>query len=319
MAVDKRLNAELPLGIPGNDAGELGPGFVYAILDHALPRGAGVQLAALLELTDSLTRCLQLWADRQSWASHWERPSASEAYLELERPVPRGELMSWIEGLKDALDSECGIDMSFGLATTRTTAKLCARMARPNGVLLWEPGFEQGLLAAVPLEELDDLTEHQMSALREAGIRTLGDLSGLTPARARELLGPSAATLLQGLCPSTSQSEDAASPGWLAELARALGEQLSRRDAWARGIELEFGYRTGVRDLRYHRLSRPTRRAESLLHSAEKLFRALPERNQRPVGIRLTATGIYSNGQLPLVGAIASDVSVYHGRLPESY
>lgn len=292
-----------------SEAPDVPTAWVYGIADQALPRG--VELSDLLRATELLSERLRAWALKVSWAGEWARPSATEAVL----PVFHGsrqDMLGWTEGLKKDLHSDLGRDVSFGIGASRTVARLCARVARPRGILFWEPGFERGLMSAIPLEELDELGESHLSRLRAAGVRTVLDLAQLEQEKAHELLGPAARSIRARVQLAAGGATEQG-PSWLMDLVERLALRLSRKNAWARGVELEVGYRNGVRDLRYHRLTKPSRRGEKLLPVVERLAQDLPSRREAPMGVRLTATGVYCHGQLPLVGAIVSDISVYRG------
>jgi nucleotidyltransferase/DNA polymerase involved in DNA repair len=49
-----------------------------------------------------------------------------------------------------------GLDAAVGIATTRLTARMCSRLARPRGILLWLPGYEDSLVSGMPLEKMDE-------------------------------------------------------------------------------------------------------------------------------------------------------------------
>ena len=130
-------------------------------------------------------------------ATGWQRPSADEAVLATDPPWDEnGSPMDWASALSDSVRDEIGLDCSVGIAATRFAARICSRIARPRGVLLWLSGYEDGLIASLPLEELDELTPKQLAMLRAQGVRTLGEMSSLASVEARAILGSQASKLM---------------------------------------------------------------------------------------------------------------------------
>ena len=149
------------------------------------------KLDVLMSLTDRLDQALS------RHGTGWERPSADEAVLATDSPWgENARAMDWAGALRDSVRDEHGLDCSVGIAATRFAARICSRIARPRGVLLWLSGYEDGLIASLPLEELDELTPQQLAKLRAQGIRTLGEMSSLASVEARAILGSQASKLL---------------------------------------------------------------------------------------------------------------------------
>ena len=122
------------------------------------------KLDDLMSLNDQLDQTLA------RHATGWQRPSADEAVLATDPPWDEnGSPMDWASALSDSVRDEIGLDCSVGIAATRFAARICSRIARPRGVLLWLSGYEDGLIASLPLEELDELTPKQLAMLRAGG------------------------------------------------------------------------------------------------------------------------------------------------------
>lgn len=250
------------------------------------------------------------WTDRLDstlarHASGWSRPSADEAVLSGEAPWgEHGQPMDWAGALRDSVRSELGIDCSVGIAATRFAARICSRIARPRGVLMWLAGYEDGLIASLPLEELDELTREQVATLRARGVRTLGEMSALESGDARAILGSQAAKivgLVRGLDRATDRSEGSRLSRAVALLSQRLARRLHGCERQARGLELRLVFDDGVARERYTLLPRSVAEPEALERAAQRLLDMSPRRERPVTGLRLTATGLTGgHGQLSL-------------------
>ena len=257
------------------------------------------ELDVLMSLTDRLDQALA------RHGSGWERPSADEAVLATDPPW--GETarpMDWAGALRDSVEHELGLDCSVGIASTRFAARICSRIARPRGVLLWLAGYEDGLIASLPLEELDELTPNQLAKLRAHGVKTLGEMSSLASVEARAIFGSQASkliSLVRGLDRSADRGEGSRLSRAVALLARRLTKRLSGCDRRARGLELRLVFDDGVARERYTLLPRPVAELDELDRAAHRLLEMSPRRERPVAGLSLTATGLTSgHGQLNL-------------------
>jgi len=172
-------------------------------------------LDAYARVSEEVTRIL-LSASRRV-----ERPSADEAFADLtpERasaPSP----VRLAEHVKDELQRRLGLDASLGLASSRIAARVASSWARPRGLLVVIPGYEQSFLARQPVSSLPELPPHLEAALARAGLQTLGDLIAADDAALRAAVGPAADALR-----ATAQGEGeapialSAPPAWVLEEA----------------------------------------------------------------------------------------------------
>lgn len=281
-------------------------GFFEASREH--------DLEGLVELTDRFDARLE------QHASGWIKPSADEAVLVAEPPwEPGGKPLDWAERIRSDLSAELGLDVSVGIASTRVAARICARMARPRGILLWMEGHEDRLIGGLPLEELDELTPDQLARLRSRGIRTLDALASLGAEEVRDVLGTRGDKVL-GLIKGADWAADATSGSRLSKatglLTQRLARRLERAGRSARGLELQLVYEDGVSAERYCLLPRPMAHWEDLFRAAARLLEHAPRRPHPVVGLALTATGLTARGgQLPLFDAERPrEVSVRLGR-----
>jgi DNA polymerase-4 len=81
--------------------------------------------------------------------------------------------------IKAAIHDEVGLTASVGVARTKLVAKIASDLRKPDGLVVVPPGEEAGFLAPLPITRLWGVGEKSAVALREYGVRTIGDLAAL--------------------------------------------------------------------------------------------------------------------------------------------
>ena len=123
--------------------------------------------------------------------------SLDEAYLEVTGSLRRfGPPEAIAAEIRGRILAECGLHASFGVATTKTVAKVASELRKPRGFVVVRPGEEAALLAPLPLRALPGLgpaTERELSGL---GVTTLGELAALPVEVLRRRLGEAASRSL---------------------------------------------------------------------------------------------------------------------------
>lgn len=272
---------------------------VHVTIERFFDSIGSLSLEALLSMTDRVDRTLG------RHARGWKRPSADEAVLATNPPWGENPgAMDWASAVRDSVSEELGLDCSVGIASTQFAARICSRIARPRGVLLWLSGYEDGLIASLPLEELDELTPVQLAKLRAQGVRTLGEMSSLSTDDARAILGSQASklmSLIRGFDRSADRGEGSRLSRAVSLLARRLTRRLERCERRARGLELRLVFDDGVARERYTLLPRAVSDRDELDRAAQRLLEMAPGRAHPVTGLSLTATGLTSGqGQLNL-------------------
>jgi DNA polymerase-4 len=74
---------------------------------------------------------------------------------------------------------EAGLCLSVGVASTKFLAKLASDLAKPDGVLVVEPGTEHSVLAPLPVSRLWGVGPATMTKLERMGLRTIGDVAAI--------------------------------------------------------------------------------------------------------------------------------------------
>jgi DNA polymerase-4 len=77
------------------------------------------------------------------------------------------------------VDEESGLTCSVGVATTKFLAKLLSDAAKPDGMLVVEPGEERAYLAPLPASRLWGVGPKTFAKLERMGVRTIGDVAAL--------------------------------------------------------------------------------------------------------------------------------------------
>jgi DNA polymerase IV len=95
--------------------------------------------------------------------------------------------------------SELGLPISIGVARTKHLAKIASQVAKPDGLVVVDPGTELQFLHDLPVELMWGVGPVTKERLAAIGVRTIGQLAN-TPGRSLEpLLGPAASEKLSAL------------------------------------------------------------------------------------------------------------------------
>ncbi|GLX16366.1 MULTISPECIES: DNA polymerase IV [Streptomyces] len=106
--------------------------------------------------------------------------SLDEAFVDLEAggaAFDAASARATGERLRAAITALTGLSGSVGLAGSKMLAKIASEEAKPDGLLLIEPGTERELLAPMPVRTLPGVGPATGEHLRRAGITTVGELA----------------------------------------------------------------------------------------------------------------------------------------------
>lgn len=141
-----------------------------------------------------------------------QQVSIDEAYLDVtptgHRPEDPVAIADDIRSRVDAL----GLSCSIGVAASKTVAKIASDHDKPHGITVVRPGEEAAFLAPLPVRAIPGVGAATAARLREAGLRTLGDLARLDERSALQLLGsygPDLARRARGVDDRRVQEADA--------------------------------------------------------------------------------------------------------------
>ncbi|MFE2110053.1 DNA polymerase IV [Kitasatospora sp. NPDC059463] len=127
--------------------------------------------------------------------------SLDEAYVDLEAgpygPVltesehGTGErlVLALVEDLRADIERRTGLTASVGAAGSKLMAKIASERAKPDGLVLIEPGQERAVLGPLPVRALPGVGPATEQVLRRAGLNTVAELAEAGEAELVQLLG----------------------------------------------------------------------------------------------------------------------------------
>ena len=104
--------------------------------------------------------------------------SLDEAYLDITAAVEDGRLpLGLAIDLKRRVREATGLDVSIGLGTGKSVAKIASDLEKPDGLVVVAPGEEQDFLAPLAVGKLWGIGPKTAERLHQDGIETIGDLA----------------------------------------------------------------------------------------------------------------------------------------------
>ncbi|MER5617866.1 DNA polymerase IV [Streptomyces sp. NPDC002215] len=149
--------------MPTAQARRLAPNAAYLVPRFQLYRTVSDQVMELLARLSPLVEPLSL----------------DEAFVDLEAGGTADDAASAREigeQLRTAIKAVTGLTGSVGLAGSKMLAKIASEEAKPDGLLLIEPGTERALLAPMSVRILPGVGPATADHLRRAGMTTVDDL-----------------------------------------------------------------------------------------------------------------------------------------------
>ncbi|WP_046727243.1 DNA polymerase IV [Streptomyces humi] len=150
--------------MPMAQARRLAPNAAYLVPRFALYRSISEQVMALLHELSPLVEPLSL----------------DEAFVDLEageRASDEASARSVGERLRADIRAVTGLSGSVGLAASKMLAKIASEQAKPDGLVLIEPGTERALLGPMPVRTLPGVGPATGDHLRRAGITTVAEIA----------------------------------------------------------------------------------------------------------------------------------------------
>ncbi|MGW3253903.1 DNA polymerase IV [Streptomyces fungicidicus] len=150
--------------MPMAQARRLAPNAAYLVPRFALYRSVSEQVMALLAALSPLVEPLSLdeaFVDLEAGGTAWDERSARLAGQKLRADIR----------------AVTGLTGSVGLAASKMLAKIASEQAKPDGLVLIEPGTERALLEPLTVRTLPGVGPATGDHLRRAGIHTVGELA----------------------------------------------------------------------------------------------------------------------------------------------
>ncbi|MGW3288287.1 DNA polymerase IV [Streptomyces sp. NPDC001002] len=150
--------------MPMAQARRLAPNAAYLVPRFGFYRAISEQVMGLLHSLSPLVEPLSLdeaFVDLETEGAAWDRASA--------------RLVG--EKLRADIRAVTGLTGSVGLAASKMLAKIASEEAKPDGLVLIEPGTERAMLGPMPVRILPGVGPATGDHLRRAGISTVDDLA----------------------------------------------------------------------------------------------------------------------------------------------
>ncbi|MFF5103475.1 DNA polymerase IV [Streptomyces sp. NPDC000134] len=150
--------------MPMAQARRLAPNAAYLVPRFQLYRSISEQVMRLLRALSPLVEPLSLdeaFVDLEAGGVAWDAQSAQLAGVRLRADIR----------------AVTGLTGSVGLAASKMLAKIASEQAKPDGLVLIEPGTERALLAPMSVRTLPGVGPATGDHLRRAGITTVGELA----------------------------------------------------------------------------------------------------------------------------------------------
>ncbi len=150
--------------MPMAQARRLAPNAAYLVPRFGLYREISEQVMKLLRELSPLVEPLSLdeaFVDLEAGRAAWDERSALLAG----------------EKLRADIRAVTGLTGSVGLAASKMLAKIASERAKPDGLVLIEPGTERALLAPLSVRVLPGVGPATGDHLRRGGISTVGDIA----------------------------------------------------------------------------------------------------------------------------------------------
>ncbi|CAL9595663.1 DNA polymerase IV 1 [Streptomyces sp. enrichment culture] len=150
--------------MPMAQARRLAPHAAYLVPRFAFYRSLSEQVMTLLRALSPLVEPLSLdeaFVDLEAAGAAWDEPSARRVGA----------------GLRADIRRVTGLTGSVGLAASKMLAKIASERAKPDGLVVIEPGTERALLAPLSVRTLPGVGPATGDHLRRAGMHTVRDLA----------------------------------------------------------------------------------------------------------------------------------------------
>ncbi len=150
--------------MPMAQARRLAPNAAYLVPRFGLYRQISEQVMGLLRELSPLVEPLSLdeaFVDLEAGQTAWDEASALLAGKKLRADIR----------------AVTGLTGSVGLAGSKMLAKIASEQAKPDGLVLIEPGTERALLAPMSVRVLPGVGPATGDHLRRGGISTVGDIA----------------------------------------------------------------------------------------------------------------------------------------------
>lgn len=185
-----------------------------------------------------------------------EAMSLDEAFLDVRGSTRRlGPPAEIAELLRSTIHDEQGITCSVGVAASVSVAKVASRRAKPDGVVVVEPGEVAAFLHPLDVGELYGVGDKTRERLHALGLRTVADVARVPVTELQLSLGSHLGRHLHDLAWGTDRADLSPTPG-LREPEKSMG------------AEETFAHDTADRDVVVRELLRLASRVAARMRAA---------------------------------------------------
>ncbi len=129
-----------------------------------------------------------------------ERISIDEAFADVSGSVHLfGAPEDMAKTIRRRVRTELGLPISLGVARTKHLAKIASQVAKPDGLVVVDPPYEETFLRDLPVALIWGVGAVTQERLADAGIATIGQLAAARPQSMERLLGRTAGGKLAAL------------------------------------------------------------------------------------------------------------------------
>jgi DNA polymerase-4 len=129
-----------------------------------------------------------------------ERISIDEAFADVAGCTHLfGEPAEIACAIRTRVRTELGLPISIGVARTKHLAKIASQVAKPDGLVVVDPGTELNFLHRLPVELMWGVGPATKARLEKIGVETIGQLANTPGWSLAQLLGPAAGGKLVSL------------------------------------------------------------------------------------------------------------------------
>jgi len=247
--------------------------------------------------------------------------SLDEAYIDISKQVPRDSIKEVAIGLRETVKTNTGLAMTIGGGTAKTVAKIASQIAKPDGLLLVEKGFEKKFLDPLSVDLLWGVGPKTGLILKRYNIQTIGDISRLEPLTLQQLLGKRGQELsdrASGIDPSrvtpyresksissettlqTDTNDSSFLQRKLEELSKELSEKLVKSQLRCKTISLKLRLSDFTTFTRQMTFESHTDNQQMLSYAARELLKReiTPDTQFRLIGLGVSS--LKEHFQLPL-------------------
>ncbi len=251
-----------------------------------------------------------------------EATSIDEGYVDLTGTLRLHKAPPWevSHRMLAEIRSALGINVSGGLAGTKTAAKMATGLAKPNGLLFLDPDKSAGVLGFLPVHAIPGVGKHAHDILERHGISQVRDLASAPRPLLKSLMGVWGEKLLDVALDYDSRpvrteprelqksyskertlAKDTLDYSYVRHMARQMAEKLAARlredNRGACTVTFKVRYSDFKDTSRSMSLAQPTNSNAEILWCLDRLFwKAITRRARiRQVGVKLSGIDQPSN------------------------